>query len=860
MNINEQQYERLLRSLIEDYDFKEVEGEYLNRGICPECGKRELFISKSNPWRLCCNRRNRCGFSASTFELYRHSLFADWSQYYPHSESNPKATADAYLSYARGFNLEKIRSLYSQEHYYDHKTKQHTATVRFTLCDGNATWERFIDNTDCFSGQKGRALGSYKGLWWQMPNETFEANEIWITEGIFDALSLIQIGYTAISSISCGNYPDAFFSMLRQKSLKPLIIFAMDNDPAGKEAIKKHVERARNDGWNVRAAIPPPHQDWNDLLLAGKLEDSLSESFYNGELLIAESAIETARIMYKKNGMNAFHFSFANRTYWFSLDMTAYQAALDNMEAGENDDALKQASVISEIANCLIQPLYFQRSRDSDESRYFVRISRAHGADTQNTFTGSHLGASTDFKKRLLSVCPGALYDGSTKQLNRIIRTDFSNLRTVETIDYIGYVQDLDAYVFRDFAVSKGKIISRNNEQFLALDRLRTIKTICDIDIHLSKEDVNFDWVDDFVGAFSEIGLVALAFFTGSLYANQIREKQMSWPFLELVGDPGAGKSTLLVFLWKLFGRKNYEGFDPMKSSVSGRSRVFNKVSGLPIVLIEGDHSADHHRKFGRFDLSELKDTYNGRPVYTRGSKTSGLETYDPPFRGSIVIAQNRRIEADEAVLSRIIPLFCSRKNLSAKGKAHADILKRAPVEKLSSYLTHMLKNSKRILEDYFSVYGEYEERLAALVSDRIAQNGAQMMSMLRVIANQVDIDEITLSRAFDFIEKISVEREQSMQMDDPIVSDFWDRVEYLESTGRNVNHSNDPGLIAINLPHFEFCARSAGIQVSARTELNRFLDKSIRYEFIARRSVRSKITQKVIKCLIFKNQKGEVL
>ena len=242
MNINAQQHEMLLRRLLEDYDFKDVEGEYFGRGICPECGKRELFISKDQPWRLCCNRRNKCGFSASTFELYRHSLFADWSTYYRSSQDNPNATADAYMQYARGFALEKVRGLYSQEYYCGHKPEQRSATVRFTLCDGKARWERLIDNTDRFAGQKGRALGSYKGLWWQMPDADFaQAETVWITEGIFDALSLIHAGHMAIASISCGHYPDGFFTMLRERRLNPTI---MPGEKASANMLPMHAKMA----------------------------------------------------------------------------------------------------------------------------------------------------------------------------------------------------------------------------------------------------------------------------------------------------------------------------------------------------------------------------------------------------------------------------------------------------------------------------------------------------------------------------------------------------------------------------------------------------------------------------------------
>ena len=48
-----------------------------------------------------------------------------------------------------------------------------------------------------------------------------------------------------------------------------------------------------------------------------------------------------------------------------------------------------------------------------------------------------------------------------------------------------------------------------------------------------------------------------------------------------LIGPNGAGKTTLIQFLWKLLGR-DYEGFDPSKSTSAGRMRTFRRFSISP--------------------------------------------------------------------------------------------------------------------------------------------------------------------------------------------------------------------------------------------------------------------------------------
>lgn len=121
--------------------------------------------------------------------------------------------------------------------------------------------------------------------------------------------------------------------------------------------------------------------------------------------------------------------------------------------------------------------------------------------------------------------------------------------------------------------------------------------------------------------AFGEKGYVALAFWLGSLFAEQIRERDKSFPFLEIVGEPGTGKSTLIEFLWKLAGREEYEGFDPSKSTAAARGRNFAQVGNLPVVLIEGDRTTDNAKQRA-FDWDELKSLYNGRASRAVGIKS----------------------------------------------------------------------------------------------------------------------------------------------------------------------------------------------------------------------------------------------
>lgn len=51
-------------------DFKKENAKYFTEGVCPECGKRELFSSNLTAYRLECSRDKRCQFDEKTRERY----------------------------------------------------------------------------------------------------------------------------------------------------------------------------------------------------------------------------------------------------------------------------------------------------------------------------------------------------------------------------------------------------------------------------------------------------------------------------------------------------------------------------------------------------------------------------------------------------------------------------------------------------------------------------------------------------------------------------------------------------------------------------------------------------------------------
>ncbi len=859
----------VIQRLEADFGLQHMAGtKYMRKGTCPQCNQRRLFSRHDEPWFIRCGREQNCKYMAPTKELYP-DLFDNWSKRAPATDDNPTASAKAYLTFSRGFRLELITGWFTQDNYFDGELNIGSATVRFPL-DHGGYWERLIDQPSRFGKKKARFQPgqSYKGYWWCPPClDLLQVNELWIVEGIFDAIALIHNGISAVAALSSNAFPEESLKALiaARAGKPPKLVWALDNEPGAHKYTRTWVKRARELGFICEAAqIPQPDArkvDWNDLHQrwafmedeverAHRIEKDLAEARHHGALLIAESATDKALLMYQWREREEFHFCFDSRLYWWKLDLAKFNSAKQALEKSDDQDAqvlnerqlrekaLNVAGCVVEIANCYPKALYFQRNEITDESWYFFRVDFPHdGGSVKNTFTGGQVAAASEFKKRLLGMAAGAVFTGSGQQLDKIMKDQLYAIKTVQTIDYVGYSKEYGCYVFNDIAVREGQLISINEEEFFEMGKLKLKSLQKGVKIALTKDAKHYDprWLGLLWQCFGTQGIVALAFWFGSLFAEQIRSRYQSFPFLEATGEAGAGKTTLLTLLWKLLGREGYEGFDPSKSTKAGRSRLMGQVSGMPIVLLESDRSGDDKAHAKTFEWDELKDYYGGGTLATKGVKTAGNETYEPPFRGTIAISQNAPVVASEAIMTRIVKLHFVRPNVTPESRAAADLLNSLEGSTLSNFLLQAVRKEQDIMELFGQRLPGYEAKLRTLHShcfacgtvfhdegsackhcgnnlrgyirvERINKNHAQLLALLDCLQTVVKLSDQQISSTRALIISMAIERQASISSDHPVVAEFWEVYEYLEgldADGPVVNHSKNENVIAINLNDF---------------------------------------------------------
>ncbi|CAE6844865.1 hypothetical protein CFBP6600_39190 [Xanthomonas arboricola pv. corylina] len=836
----------------------------------PVVQQKELYTNHLKPWVVKCGRQSKCGRELHVKDLY-DDLFDDWSKRFQPTAAAPNAAADAYLQFSRGFDLAPLKGLYTQDSHYDRKISAGTATVRFALVKGG-WWERLIDRPHRFGKQKARfAPGqSYAGVWWAAPaalTAMQTAREVWIVEGIFDAIALLQHGVCAVSAMSSNAFPEESLRGLSKARMAdlPTLVWALDNEPGARAYTHKHIKRAAALGFDSRAAQifqrDSKKTDWNDLHLRAIASDDpkqwdndVKEARYQGDLLVARSAVDKGLLMFEHDGRNDFWLEYRSRLYWFDFDTQRFdklrKEKLGDIDADEGDEVaaedlkkIKRAACsVQKIANCYPEALYFQRQEVTDESWYYFRVDFPHdGPSVKGTFTGGHVASASEFKKRLISLAAGAMFTGTGHQLDRLIEEQTEAIKTVDAIDFVGYSKEHRAYLLGDMAVRDGELVTANEEDYFEFDKLRlkTTQKSIRLEIQRDAEAFRVDWLPWLWQCFGTHGMVAMTFWFGSLFAEQIRAGHKSFPFLEATGEAGAGKTTLLTFLWKLLGRSDYEGFDPAKSSKAGRARAMGQVSGMPVVLLEADRSEPDKAHSKTFEWDELKDFFGGGTLATRGVRNGGNETYEPPFRGTIVITQNAAVDASEAILTRIVKLHFKRPQVTTESRIAADNLNALQVEEVSHFLVRAIRQERAILDLFAERVKVFETKLRAqqdLRLERVIKNHAQMLALFDCLRLVVALPDEMVEQTRLALLDMALERQKAISADHAMVNEFWEVYEYLEATGHGkavVNHSRDAQRIAINLNHFAARAAQFSQSVPDLKVLRALLGDSRRHKFI---------------------------
>lgn len=848
-------------------------GKRYKYGICPSCSEKKLWMFTSNPWTVQCDSKS-CGYKESTKELFPN-LFQTYAERFDSTKTeDPKAAAKAYLSEKRGFNITRIGE-YTQGAF--NLNGKYSPTVCFTLENG-AKWERIIDSHEEYGDQKANFMGQYGGFGWIPPEFNKEAKEFWIVEGIFDALALQEHGISAISAMSCHNFPRETLQKILDANPNVTAVIALDDNKAGRDGMNKFLPALKEMGFTkVRAALTGSKQDWNDLHISGRLtEHNIRRYKYNGGLAIASSKEEKAMIMFARNGYGAFYMEFDYRTYWVSINLDTYHKHREDIfEENKGDwgvdktqdlnedqkeylqkEAFRRSNSIQQIGTCVVDILYAERDLDTDETAFYVNILQKHRSN-KGIFTGKQFKSANEFGARVIDILPGANFDGTAQHINQIYNDKAEYIKMVSTINYVGYCPEVGAYIYNNFAVKDGVVYLPNDEDYYEFEK-DSVKSTLKLAGFSPQLEYKNEWIDDYITAFGEKGLIVLAYFFGSLFTVQIRERYKLFPFLEFTGDAGSGKTTVLEFMWKLLGRSNYEGINPTTSTAVGRFRTLSQVSNMPTVYLEGQGADGKTHERAANWLEESKPLFNGRSPRSKGVKNNGNQTSEEPFYGTLIVSQNRKISGEPAILGRYIYLHFDRSHHTPAGRKSAMRLQRLLVDDVSGFLMHAIKYEAEVLqmlEDYYDRTRDEIMSMEGMNTERLGETHGILICCLKALCNLLNISDAHQIATENYIKKIARERENDLESDPEALFEFWEAFEYLQDTHAQVNHKPlSSNQIAINLNEMYAMAASRNIRLDDISLIRGLLPHSKRYKFISNTTVCSvhDTGNKRVRCYVF--------
>ena len=886
----------ILNRLMDDKQlrFKDTKSQkYLRDGLCPQCGEDGLWVYRESPWSLICAKMKSCGAITDVRDYYK-DLFENFTERHPATETDPNASARAFLEY-RGLNTGAMAGWYTQEQMRlkDGSTAQ---SIRFKISD-DCYWARLINQDDIRrnNNKKAKIVGPFKGECWAPPQQDInDRDTVWITEGIFKSCALSFLGKKSISGLSANNLPINFIK--RNAGRKITWVIALDNDHAGHRVSPDYKKQLQDLGERVLVAFPKGKDDWDEAYRKRRknkddewveylCDGYFKQALWRGAFYTSATALEKAFWLYVKTDQKTMVIEHDHRI-WRSVirdkkddsAMEGYKGRyLNNSEvlyttATENPELciqeFKSAYQTTAISNCLPRFLYAEINPQTDEKHYFFRVTfPGRKQPVLAGLSANDLDCPSNFKRALLSKVTGARFKGVQADLDSLHEDWFDSIdgpEEIRTIPFVGYDRHTGAYAFPEFGYFQGKMVNKNRDGYLAFGNLSlksSLKTNEENFYHRGQDAFDGSWYQDLFYIFEYQGLAALAFWTASMFAEQIRQKQEGFTLLEISGDRETGKTTLTKFLWRLLGLNKYEGVDPLKMNERALARKFAQGGNIPLVLIEGDRNESKRRSM--FDYDWLKTTWEGGTIRGTGMKNHGLETNEDPFKGSVMVVQNMSIDGSDALLSRFVHLHMTAKGYNHEVEKAIHRLREWDIEKLASYRNRILRDEPALLKTYFEQYDNAHKRIIeranrqqTKITPRVMANHAQILAWAHTLQPVFEglITDLQLLHFETYLWDRCIERQRRLQSEHPMIQQFWDYFEKLnwktvheQGQPYNVeilNHLPGSGKIAVNLTDFDEACGEHKLQRLDITELKRLFPNSVSRRYLENKAIRSKQSQ----------------
>lgn len=807
MNLSDKIMERLKASQYWNARTR-ISGNTIQGIVCPVCGDKSAWgyapgPSVSNPMAICCNKQNTCGVITKTMELFNIDLNIE--KEYPATPEDKHRPAREYLK-SRGLKT----SLESLPFEYWPKVRKllTTGAVMFPIQSPgeNTVYNGRLINPKESDG-KTHNSGSTTGAFWMHQGVEYDQNQnTFVTEGIIDSLSLIELGFQSIAILAAGQDPQKI-------KLPPLgkLVFFFDPDLAGAKALA----RWKKTYPEADSIMCDKGKDCNDLLRSGsveKVKDRFKKDYSryqtNAKLAVAATARQYAATYHDFHQKAPGLFNHLSSTYYATLKAKGDSTTISLERVGKF--TLKVVAYFWDTTN-----------PNNHECRYQLEISPKGGQPVMATATGKDLSTPRSIKELLLSRTKVS-FEGGT-QAATALATWIATAKAPEvtTLPLVGFDTRSKWYVFASFAIDKtGKCHKPDKRGFFKVSQRSYAqppahaadKAIIPSDTGKSIKEIH-KYIFE---GWGHRGAACLAWVVCSWFTSLIKEKINFMPFLDIFGDVQSAKTSLAVVLAQLQGFDN-EGITASSLNTrKGMVRSIGRVSNLFSAILEGNTRDD---KSG-FDHSSILPLYNRNPLRTTAMYSTDLQTVETPFAGALAFVANNSVFQGKAERERVISIEFKTGHLTEVSKASHDQLCKIPLPELARTIVLTLRHRQVFEKEWYGGFLLACKDLQAINNRRIRENHALPLAFHRVFCK---IHGIKNCRLKDYLEKIGKRKEiTAADREHSVVEDLFEKIDMIDDSKLvNCLHTDkETSMVYLYLPGIEQNLRSIGFQFSANKQL----------------------------------------
>jgi len=786
---------------------------------CPACGDKNAWAYASSPMAINCNRMSQCGARTKTLDIFPE-IRRDIERDFPATKDDPHRPAREYLK-SRGLShvLTGLDFRYMKD-----ARKTGSGAVMFPVATSQDGKE--ILNGRLFSPPPGEGkthnVGSTTGIHWQHPSIPYGPNQkTFITEGILDALSLLEMGKQAIAVLASGQDP----AKVDLSSFQNLVL-AFDNDEAGYQACRK---------WRVfypesEVILCDSGQDWNDILNAGPItkvkeqfEQNLPRYRNNGTLALATDANDFATIYYRFYGKPPGLFTFARATYYSIIKTPRNEAA----------EPYVAASICIRGTIKVLSYIVDRTNPAKPEYHYNLAVQPAKGRPVEVTATGKEISSARALNEFLLSTAK-INWEGDPKAATALQTKITGDKAAPEVLllTVTGYQLEYGHYIFNRWAVdASGNLATPNKRGLFQLGHNQYFKpphhgeskSIQPATITKKRAKEIYRLIRE---AWGLNGIVALSWTVAGWFVNQVKAETNYFPFLSLFGDPASGKSALVTLLNNIQGREG-EGLPVTQlNTKKGAIRTIGQVSGLFTALLE-----DNDRNEKGFDYSIILTAYNRGPLQVQASFSNDLSTRENPFLGTLLFSQNIEPFNSKAEKQRTISLEFKTEAISDSTRAAYEKLTAIDKREIAGIMQQALIKRAHF-KNWHNEYTAAQAALRPMAERRILDNHALILAFYRLFCSCFDID--TEPQATTFMAEIGRKKCVTSAIRKTTIADHaFEQLDLIDTrehpTAYHIN--TERKMILVNLPEVERILRSnRGMSFQVSEQLTRALQEHPAY------------------------------